>query len=309
MQVGVLVVTYTAKHHLPHCLPPLLGSPLKPKVMVMNSSSNDGTVELAEEMGAKTLVIPRNGFNHGTSREIGRKALGCDIVVMITPDAYPLDVNMLGRLVQPLLEGKASVSYARQVPHDNADPLASFSRSFNYPSESHIRGIGDKEKWGVYSIFCSDSCAAYLNTALDEAGGFKEVLVGEDTFTVAKLLKLGHKIAYVSEAVVKHSHNYTLKQEFQRSFDTGLARKKEKELINEFGADEKRGADYVKGLLQSLWKKNPFLIPYALLQSLAKYAGYRIGRGSLNAPLFWKKHFSGQDFYWRYILSSSKNDG
>ena len=33
--IGVAVITHKAKHHIPHCLPPLLHSPLKPRVVVV----------------------------------------------------------------------------------------------------------------------------------------------------------------------------------------------------------------------------------------------------------------------------------
>lgn len=222
--IGVAVITHKAKNHLPLCLPPLLQSSLKPRVLVVNSSSHDGTVETALELGAETLVIPRPDFNHGSTREKARKHLDTDIVVMITPDAYALDTHVLERLVKPIIEGKASISYARQIPHDGADFFESFHREFNYPSESHIRGIEEIGRYGVYTFFCSNSCAAYSNKALDEIGGFHSTLLGEDTVAVAKLLRKGHKIAYTAEAIVKHSHRYTLMQEFKRTFDTGLAR-------------------------------------------------------------------------------------
>ena len=38
----------------------MLSSPLHPRVLVVNSSSNDGTVEEAEKLGAEVLVIPRH---------------------------------------------------------------------------------------------------------------------------------------------------------------------------------------------------------------------------------------------------------
>src|SRR5271155_809939 len=104
--VGVAVITYKAVPLLPTCLPHLLASPLRPTVLVVNSSSNDGTVELAEKMGAETLVVPRNEFNHGATRELARRALGTDIVVMITPDAKPTGPEMVGNLVRPIAEGR-----------------------------------------------------------------------------------------------------------------------------------------------------------------------------------------------------------
>lgn len=297
--IGVIVVTYQAKHHLPYCLPPLLESSLKPRVLVLNSSSNDGTVELAQEMGAETLVIPRHEFNHGLSREKARRYLSTDIVVMITPDAYAINHDMLSYLLEPLLKEKASVSYARQIPHHGAYFFERFARHFNYPSENHIRGLEDKETHGVYTFFCSNSCAAYINADLDLVGGFPSVLTGEDTLVVAKLLEQGKKIAYTADAIVHHSHSYTLKQEFKRSFDTGLARKLNKPLIGLYGRDESRGRAYTLSLFQELIQEKPHFIPYAIIQTLTKYIGYRLGRWSTRAPLFFKRWCSAQDFYWK----------
>lgn len=296
--IGVAFITYRAKTHLPFCLPPFLESPLKPRVVVVNSSSNDGTVELAKELGAETLIVPRDEFNHGTTREKARQFLNTDIVVMITPDAYAIDKHVLERLVEPIVSKKSTASYARQLPHDGADIFESFARDFNYPATSHLRSIKDINTYGVYTFFCSDSCAAYSNHALEEVGGFPSVLTGEDTVVVAKMLQKGYSVAYVAEACVKHSHRYTLWQEFQRHFDTGLARKDYDHLLQSGGRDEKRGKDYMVSLMRHLMKEKPLLLPYAVLQCIVKWMGYRIGRSSGKAPLWFKKALSSQDFYW-----------
>lgn len=295
--VGVALITHNAAHHLPYCLPPLIQSPLKPKILLVNSSSQDGTVELAKKFGVETLVIPRASFNHGLTRELARKTLQTDIVVMATPDAYAVDQNALGKLVEPLIAGEASLAYARQIPHENACFFESFPRFFNYPEKSHIRSIDDKELLGIFTFFFSDSFGAYLNTALDEIGGFSYVLTGEDTLACAKLLHKGHKVAYVAESLVHHSHGYSLVQEFKRHFDTGMARRDYQEWIGL--GDSKRGFQYVQSLMSELIRTKPHLIPYAFLQTFVKWMGYQTGKASLNAPLFIKKMFSSQDFYWK----------
>lgn len=295
--IGCAIITHNAKRHLPQCLPPLLKSSLSPKVVVVNSSSNDGTVELAQSLGADTLVIPRAEFNHGLTREKARKYLNTDIVVMITPDAYLEDHFTLEKLVAPLIENRSSIVYARQIGHHGADFFEEFPRTYNYPETSHTRGIENLSQYGVYTFFCSDSCAAYKNSALDEIGGFPHVLLGEDTVAVAKLLKKGHKITYVAEAVARHSHRYTIKEEFCRSFDTGIARQGYGYLF-EGASDSRRGINYVKEMSRQLLKKAPHLLPYAWTHAVAKWLGYQMGKRSLNAPIWFKKRFSTQDFYW-----------
>jgi rhamnosyltransferase len=298
-QIGVVIPTFQAAKHLPHCLPPLLQSPLKPRVLVLDSSSSDGTAEIAKRMGAEVAVIPQSEFNHGTTREKGRQILRTPIIVMVTQDAYAASPDMLEHLIKPLAENKASVSYARQIPHQGAGFFGSFSRRFNYPEVSHIRSIGDVEKYGVYTFFCSNSCAAYLDAALEEVQGFPQVLFGEDTVVVSKLLNRGHHVAYVAEAIVRHSHDYTVKQEFCRHFDMGFSRRLHQDLLALGGSDSQRGKAYVKTMLTELWRISPAQIPYACLQTLAKYCGYRLGKASMQAPLWFKKSLSSQKSYWK----------
>jgi rhamnosyltransferase len=264
----------------------------------MNSSSNDGTVELAQQLGAETCVIPRPEFNHGATRELARKRLGTDIVVMITPDAYPVDAEMVDRLVAPLVSGRAAVSYARQIPHKGADFFESFPRDFNYPDRSNIRSIKDVQKYGVYTFFCSNSCAAYVNGVLDEIGGFDATLSNEDYFAVAKILTKGHSIAYVAEAVVRHSHRYSLWQEFTRYFDTGYVRAENPWVNKIVGAAERRGLGYVNAMVKELARTSPWSIPYAVLQTFCKLAGFRVGFIGPHVPLWLLEKLSSQDYYW-----------
>ena len=296
--IGVALITHNAKHHLPHCLPPLLGSSLRPKVLVVNSSSSDGTCEEAKKLGAEVLLVSRASFNHGSTRDLARRALGTEIVVMMTPDAYAATDDLLEKLIAPLIEKKASVSYARQLPHKNAPFFEAFPRHFNYPEKSQLRSLSDVKEHGVYTFFCSNSCAAYVNEALEEVGGFPSVLLGEDTVVVSRLLHLGHKIAYVSDAKVHHSHDYSLIQEFKRSFDTGLARKSYRNLLALGGKDTDRGKKYVKALLKEIALNQPAHLPYAAVQVCARWLGYRLGERSFKAPLWWKKKLTSQDFYW-----------
>lgn len=303
ISVGVAIITHNARHHLQHCLPPLIQSPLKPRILVVNSSSNDGTVETAQQMGVETLILPRCIFNHGTTRETARKHLNTDIVVMMTPDAYAVDATLLEKLIEPLLLKQSSISYARQIPHKGAGFFESFPRFFNYPAESQCRGIEDLSKYGAYTYFCSNSCAAYLNKALDEIGGFSHVLLGEDTLATAHLLKRGHKVAYAAEAVVYHSHEYSLKAEFKRSFDTGLMRKQHETTFFNPVTDLRRGMQLTRHMSRELLAKHPLQLPYGLVQSAVKYLGYRLGKLSYQAPVWFKKRLSSQDFYW----NSKKN--
>lgn len=289
-------MTYNARALLPRSLPPFLDSPLKPRILVLNSSSTDGTVEYARSQGCETLIVPRSAYNHGLSREIGRKALGTEIVVMVTPDALLQEPQMLESLIRPLENGEAAVSYARQIPHEGARFFEAFPRTYNYPAASQLRSLATKERFGSYSIFCSNSLAAWRNDALDTIGGFKEVLTGEDTLACAELLQAGYRVAYVAECLVRHSHSYTLRQEFQRAFDTGYARKVHSKAFAPFSRDERRGLNYARKLLESV---PPHKLPYAFANLSCRYSGYLLGRLGPKLPPSLCRLLSAQDFYWK----------
>ena len=296
--VGIAVVTHRASSLLGNCLPPLFESPIHPRVLVVNSSSGDGTVELAKRMGAEVLVVPRKLFNHGTTRELARRTLGTDIVVMLTPDARP-ERNMLANLVRPIVLGLASVAYARQVPHAGAKFYEAFPRHFNYPEKNEIRSIEDVKRIGPGAFFCSNVCAAWSNSALDEIGGFSPTLSLEDAIATAKLLHAGHRIAYCADAVVAHSHRYTLAQEFKRQFDTGYVRARYRELLFVSGGDERRGAAYAAEMMHRLSTEQPWLLAYGAAHIATKYLGYRVGYHGRGLPIWLKRLLSAQDYYWQ----------
>lgn len=306
--VGVGMLTLDARQHLPRALPPLLASPLSPRVLVVDSSSTDGTAELARELGAETIVVPRAGFNHGLTRELARRELGADIVVMMTPDAYPADELALGRLVEPILAGTASVAYGRQVPHPGASIFEAFSRSFNYPAQSHVRRLADRARFGVYVFFSSNAFAAYRNSALEEIGGFPATLSHEDAIAAALLLQRGHEIAYVAEAVVEHSHRYGLREELERHFDAGYAREEYRDALALGGKHGDLGKRYARGLLAELAHSRPSLLPYALAHLGAKWLGFNLGRKSLGAPAWLNRALSTQSAYWSSQAYRSARD-
>jgi rhamnosyltransferase len=296
--IGVVVVTHAARAHLPHCLPPLLASPLRPRLLVVNSSSEDGTVELAREMGAETLVVPRRQFNHGLTREAARRHLATPVVVMLTPDAYALDESFLDRLTAPIRTGRAAVAYGRQLPRDGAGLLERFGRDFNYPAQDQLRSLADWATYGSYTHFCSNACAAWSSAALDAVGGFPATLVSEETIAVARLLRGGQRIAYVADAVVRHSHDYGLLDELRRHFDVGWTRAAFRDLLLANERDEVRGGAFVAGLLRIVLRQQPTLLPRAALSLAARLLGYRLGIAGRRLPPGLARRLSGQDYFW-----------
>jgi rhamnosyltransferase len=306
--VGIVILTCNAAKHLQRCVAPLVTSDLSARILIIDSSSKDRTPAIAKKMNLTVHTIPRSAFNHGATRELGRKLVGTKIVVMMTQDAYPTDKYVIQKLIDPIVKGEVSVAYAKQIPRPEATFFESFPRQFNYPDRSHIRSIQDIDQYGVYTFFCSNSCAAYLNSALDQIGGFKPVLIGEDYLAIIELLQTGHKIAYVANAAVEHSHRYSAWQEFTRYFDTGYAHRQYRNMHPVIDQTERRGLDFLKQMINQLKQENMLLIPYALWLTAIKWLGYKWGRYAYHLPYWINILFSSQKHYWRSVYYKNKKN-
>ena len=269
-------------------------------VLVVDSSSTDGTVELVEKFGVRAISIPQSEFNHGATREFARKYCKSDIAVFLTQDVEVVSKSFIDILIEPLIQQQdIAVSYSRQIPFDEADVFEAFPREFNYPAQSQVRCLNDVDKYGIYTFFCSNSCAAYRNSALNKIGGFDSTMNSEEYFSVAKLLNKGYKISYVAESIVKHSHQYSIIGEFKRYFDIGYVRAQYPDVQKIVGHAESRGTVFAKELILRLFKNwQIHLVPYAIVHTATKWLGYRIGFYGHCFPVVIKKKLSAQPYYW-----------
>lgn len=279
--VSVIIPTFNASALIERQLTALKEQTVKPvEVVVIDSSSEDNTAELARALGAEVIVIPKERFDHGGTRTLGCRRAKGDILVYLTQDALPRHRETIERVARPFLEnGKVAASFGRQIPYSDAAPFGAHLRLFNYPGESHTRDLKDKDRLGIKTAFLSNSFAGYRKKALQEIGGFKDALIlGEDTCTGAKLLLAGYRIAYVAEAEVLHSHNYKMFQEFRRYFDVGVFHRSESWILERFGKPSAEGLRYVLSEMKYLVKNGRLRsIPRSVLANALKYTAYNLG--------------------------------
>ena len=71
------------------------------------------------------------------------------------------------------------------------------------------------------------------------------MIMAEDSLAAAKLLLAGWRIAYVAEAMVNHSHSFSIGEEFRRYFDIGVYHNRESWLTGNFGKPGGEGKRFV----------------------------------------------------------------
>lgn len=223
--------------------------------------------------------LSKSEFDHGRTRNQGVLHSQAEYFVMMTQDAVPKDEFLIENLLRPLLVGEAVVSYARQLPKDGCNPVERYTRAFNYPENSRIKGEKDIPNLGIKTYFCSDVCAAYDRKIFDSLGGFiNRAIFNEDMIYAAKACKNGYMIAYCADACVYHSHNYTARQQFHRNFDIGVSQADHPEVFAGIPS-EGEGIHMVLDTMEYLWKNGyRKYVPYLIFHSGAKFIGYRMGK-------------------------------
>ena len=272
----------------------------KVNVLVVDSSSNDGT-DFSATPAWRSIRVSAADFNHGGTRNIALQHVpyGTEVVVFMTQDALVATHDAVHRLLSAFADPSVACAYGRQLPHANATPLAAHARAFNYPSTSRLLSLGDKERLGIKTCFLSNSFAAYRLKDLYSVGGFpSDVILGEDMTVAARLLMRGKRLAYVAEATVYHSHNYTLAKEFCRYFDTGVFHARNPWLMRSFGEAKGEGLRFVRSELAYVWRQAPAWLPVALASTFAKWVGYKLGRHEAHLPLAIKRWCSMHKGYW-----------
>ena len=135
------------------------------------------------------------------------------------------------------------------------------------------------------------------------------VILGEDACVAGRLLLAGKSIAYQADACVQHSHNYSLREDFQRYFDTGVFHAREAWLLEAFGSASGEGLRFVKSEMGYLVRHAPGRIPEALVRTLLKWLGYRLGRLERFIPLAIKRRMSMFRGFWLNDSPSSQPQG
>lgn len=299
MRVACIIPTYNGVLDLDRLLNSLELQVALFEVFIVDSSSIDGTQDLAVQRVANVTVIPPSEFNHGGTRQRMVEINGeFDIYVFLTQDACLVGRDAISRLIRPFSDPRVAAVCGRQLPHKNAGLFAQHARLFNYPEGGEVKSISDVPRLGIKTAFMSNSFAAYRAEALKEVGGFpSHVILSEDMYVAAKMLLAGWKVAYAGDALCRHSHDYSLAQEFKRYFDIGVFHAREPWIRAAFGGAGGEGMRYVRSELRFLGLHRLHLWPGALLRNALKLLGYKLGQQESRLPLAWKRKLS---MHWRY---------
>jgi glycosyltransferase involved in cell wall biosynthesis len=200
------------------------------ELLVCDSGSSDGSVQAARARGARVIEIVPSRFSHGGTRNLLMQESSSTRVAFLTQDAEPADERWLERLLGGLeLAGDVGIAFGPYRPRPDASPavrgeLERWFASLSPDGGPHVERLGEHERrLPVAELvgrrgFFTDANACLTRSAW-EAVPFREVAYAEDRVLAIDMLRAGYAKAFVPDAAVLHSHDYTIVQELRRGFD------------------------------------------------------------------------------------------
>lgn len=241
------------------------------------TESEDNTESILKNKKLKYDKIKKEDFSHSLTREKAARTSKADIIVFITQDVEIEDENWLYYLVKDIISGEVSATYSRQITKFNN--LEKYTREKNYPEHSKIVSKEDIDTLGLKTFFFSDAASAIKKDVFEELNYYdgKKLPISEDMYIAYKLITNGHKIKYCSDSVVYHSHDFKLRELYDRYKLTGKFFK-QNSYLDQYGTNSTGGslAKYV--LKRSIEEKNIKAIIRFPFDMGARFIGMKVGK-------------------------------
>ena len=305
MSYAIVVPTYNPGSEWGAWVEAVVRQTVKPEaVIVIDSSSTDGQIGSCEPSAWQIVKIKSVEFDHGGTRNMGFEMAAqhqVDYVVSLTQDSILSDNHSIERLLEPFADAQVAAVCGRQLPRADANARARFARLFNYPEVSRVNAMADIRGRGIKTAFMSNSFAAYRLGAYMSEGGFESpIIFGEDMQLAARLILKGWRTVYCSEAETVHSHNNSLKDDFQRYFDMGVFHRQMPALFECFGTATGEGFSFLAGEIKYVWRNNIFELPMVFLEIFTKFTAHQCGLNYAKIPNGLRRRLSLNKKYWMH---------
>lgn len=251
------------------------------RIQYILTKSTDKSEEILKKNSLNYEVIDKKDFSHSLVREKAALKSKADIICFISQDIVIENNDWLEKLVNPIINGEVEATYSRQLTKFNN--IEKYTRECNYPSVSRIKSKSDINELGLKTFFFSDASSAIKADIFKKLNGYdgKNLPINEDMYLAYKLIMNNYKIKYCADSIVYHSHQFTLKELYDRYKLTGIFLK-ENTYLDKYGTTSSGGsmAKYIlKRILQE--KRFGLLFRYPF-DMAARLFGMKVGKRRVN---------------------------
>lgn len=280
------------------------------EVLVIDSGSSDGTLEYVEGLRdprVRLHCIEPAAFGHGRTRNLGVSLTSGQYAVLITHDAVPVDEHWLANMVaaadsDPQIAGV----FGRHIAYPDADPFTSRELEMHFAGfdawkivslDNPVRYASDQGYRQVLHFFSDNN--ALIRRSVWDVLPYPDVDFAEDQIWAQKIIEAGYKKAYARDAVVMHSHVYSLFERLQRSFDEAYAFRRLfgyvlcpglGSLVRSWFALTSRDMAFAR--LNGLWRTHTISVMRAPFDNFMRVAGHYLGARGDHLPEGLRQHLS-----------------
>lgn len=215
--ITVVVPAYNAVKTLPACLEALRSQTKPPnEIIVVDDGSQDDTIRVAREHGARVLTPPHQG--PAAARNLGIHEACGDIILFTDADCEPVP-NWVAEMVQPFTDpdvaGVKGSYLTRQK--EGVARLVQCEFEERYDLQEQLKSIDVVDSYA----------AAFRHEVLNEIGGFDPAFPradNEDVELSYRLERAGFRLIFNRQAVVYHWHPRTWRAYISRKMKRGYWR-------------------------------------------------------------------------------------
>lgn len=278
MKIDIICPLYNAENYIED----LHKSFLKQEKIKLNkihyilTDSSDNTEKILKKHRCNYNKIKKEEFSHSLVREKAAFNSNADIVVFVTQDVQIERKDWLYYLTKDI-NNEIVATFSRQLPKYNN--IEKYTREKNYPAKSRIVSKKDIKKLGLNTFFFSDASSAIKRDVFVKLNGYdnKDLPISEDMYIAYKIIMNDYKIKYCADSEVNHSHQFKLKEIYERYKLTGNFFKQNSYLDN-YGTTKAGGglAKYV--LKRALQEKNIKALIRFPFDMAARLIGMKVGK-------------------------------
>jgi rhamnosyltransferase len=266
------------------------------EVIVIDSSSDDDTVNIAKQFPVKIIVIDQKDFGHGKTRNFGAKIAKGKFLIFLTQDAVPRNNSWLTELIKGLNDKKITGVYGRQIARDDAGPMEKY---FYFKMYHDKKIVWNKNNIKYNEVIFSNANSAIRKKSLLENPFSEKILMSEDMEWALTMVDKGFNILYQPLAIVNHSHDTSTIKLFKRYFDFGVSYSEIGNVKNKSKFAGKGFSMFMDELKHLIVKGQIAWVPKAFLYYFAKFSGLMLGKNHKYIPKVLKIRISGHGEYWK----------
>lgn len=224
--ISVVIPVRNGIQTLGSCLDGIFRQTLSDKieVIIIDSGSTDGTLELLNKYPVRVHHLNPKEFNHGETRNLGVYLARGTFLVMTVQDAAPASDDwieiMLRHFENPEVAGVCGQQIVR--PDAGKNPLQWFSPAgeakpelIRFKDPSLFTSLPGKKQ----HEYCHwDDVNAMYRKSLKEKLPFRKIMFSEDTLWAKDALSQGYAIVYDYRSRVYHYHHQDFRFYFKRTY-------------------------------------------------------------------------------------------